>query len=297
MNTINTAAYMRECKLCPRQCGIDRTKSPGACSCGDRVIVSKFSLHYWEEPCISGQAGSGTVFFSGCPLKCVYCQNHRIALAVRGRETTVRELGHMFLSLQEQGAHNINLVTGVHFVPQIIEALNQVKHRLTIPIVYNSGGYELPETLKLLEGYVDIYLPDFKYFSPDTAAKYSRAPDYPERARKALDEMVRQAGAPVFGPDGMMQRGVIVRHLCLPGHKNESKDVLEYLHGRYGDEIYVSVMNQYTPVYEGTEFSNLHRRLTRREYEEILDFCNVLGMNKVFIQTGETALESFIPDF
>lgn len=262
------------------------------------IYLARAALHMWEEPCISGTKGSGAVFFSGCGLRCCFCQNHDIAIGSRGLAVSVERLGEIFLELKEKGAANINLVTGAHYVPQIIKALNLARMQgMDLPVVYNSSGYEKLETLKLLEGYVDIYLPDFKYMEPDLAQKFSHAPDYVERAKAAIKEMVRQSGSCQFGEDGYIRRGTIVRHLILPGHTKNSRKVLRYLHETYGEEIYISIMNQYTPVREFGEFKELNRKVTKREYEKVLDTAVEMGIQNGFIQEGETASESFIPEF
>lgn len=262
------------------------------------IYLARAALHMWEEPCISGTKGSGAVFFSGCGLRCCFCQNHDIAIGSRGLAVSVERLGEIFLELKEKGAANINLVTGAHYVPQIIEALKLARMQgMDLPVVYNSSGYEKLETLKLLEGYVDIYLPDLKYMEPDLAQKFSHAPDYVERAKAAIKEMVRQSGSCQFGEDGHIRRGTIVRHLILPGHTKNSRKVLRYLHETYGEEIYISIMNQYTPVREFGEFKELNRKVTKREYEKVLDTAVEMGIQNGFIQEGETASESFIPEF
>ena len=262
------------------------------------IYLARAALHMWEEPCISGTKGSGAVFFSGCGLRCCFCQNHDIAIGSRGLAVSVERLGEIFLELKEKGAANINLVTGAHYVPQIIEALKLARMQgMDLPVVYNSSGYEKLETLKLLEGYVDIYLPDLKYMEPDLAQKFSHAPDYVERAKAAIKEMVRQSGSCQFGEDGYIRRGTIVRHLILPGHTKNSRKVLRYLHETYGEEIYISIMNQYTPVRELGEFKELNRKVTKREYEKVLDTAVEMGIQNGFIQEGETASESFIPEF
>lgn len=262
------------------------------------IYLARAALHMWEEPCISGTKGSGAVFFSGCGLRCCFCQNHDIAIGSRGLAVSVERLGEIFLELKEKSAANINLVTGAHYVPQIIKALNLARMQgMDLPVVYNSSGYEKLETLKLLEGYVDIYLPDLKYMEPDLAQKFSHAPDYVERAKAAIKEMVRQSGSCQFGEDGYIRRGTIVRHLILPGHTKNSRKVLRYLHETYGEEIYISIMNQYTPVREFGEFKELNRKVTKREYEKVLDAAVEMGIQNGFIQEGETASESFIPEF
>ena len=290
---------MSACTLCPRECHVDRSsEKKGFCGMDGTIYLARAALHMWEEPCISGTKGSGAVFFSGCGLRCCFCQNHDIAIGSRGLAVSVERLGEIFLELKEKGAANINLVTGAHYVPQIIEALKLARMQgMDLPVVYNSSGYEKLETLKLLEGYVDIYLPDLKYMEPDLAQKFSHAPDYVERAKAAIKEMVRQSGSCQFGEDGYIRRGTIVRHLILPGHTKNSRKVLRYLHETYGEDIYISIMNQYTPVREFGEFKELNRKVTKREYEKILDAAVEMGIQNGFIQEGETASESFIPEF
>ena len=290
---------MSACTLCPRECHVDRSSGKkGFCGMDGTIYLARAALHMWEEPCISGTKGSGAVFFSGCGLRCCFCQNHDIAIGSRGLAVSVERLGEIFLELKEKGAANINLVTGAHYVPQIIEALKLARMQgMDLPVVYNSSGYEKLETLKLLEGYVDIYLPDLKYMEPDLAQKFSHAPDYVERAKAAIKEMVRQSGSCQFGEDGYIRRGTIVRHLILPGHTKNSRKVLRYLHETYWEEIYISIMNQYTPVREFGEFKELNRKVTKREYEKVLDTAVEMGIQNGFIQEGETASESFIPEF
>ena len=290
---------MSACTLCPRECHVDRSSGKkGFCGMDGTIYLARAALHMWEEPCISGTKGSGAVFFSGCGLRCCFCQNHDIAIGSRGLAVSVERLGEIFLELKEKGAANINLVTGAHYVPQIIEALKLARMQgMDLPVVYNSSGYEKLETLKLLEGYVDIYLPDLKYMEPDLAQKFSHAPDYVERAKAAIKEMVRQSGSCQFGEDGYIRRGTIVRHLILPGHTKNSRKVLRYLHETYGENIYISIMNQYTPVRKFEKFKELNRKVTKREYEKVLDAAVDMGIQNGFIQEGETASESFIPEF
>lgn len=290
---------LKDCTLCPRNCHVDRTNGKrGYCRATDELIVARAALHMWEEPCISGEEGSGTVFFSGCAMGCVYCQNHNIAKGLAGKKITIDRLGDIFLELQEQGANNINLVTPSHYVPQIIEALDKARNNgLYLPVVYNTSGYEKKETIKLLAGYVDIYLPDFKYWNLEIAKRYSNCPDYLQYASEALEEMVRQAGEPVFDEWGMMKKGVIVRHLALPGYLKDSKRIIEYLYKTYGDKIYISIMNQYTPLAHVEKYPEINRTITESEYEELVDFAIGLGIENGFIQEEETASESFIPEF
>lgn len=291
---------MSVCELCPRDCRADRENGRrGFCGVtGKTIKCARAALHMWEEPCISGESGSGAVFFSGCPLRCVYCQNRDIASAERGEEITVERLAEIFLELQAKGAANINLVTPTHYTPEIVEAVGLArKQGLKLPMVYNCSGYEKVSTLKLLEGVVDIYLTDFKYLDPEAAGKYSHAPDYPKIAKAALGEMVRQVGAADFDRAGMMKKGVIVRHLLLPNHLKNAKAVVEYVFETYGDQVYLSLMNQYTPLSGMEEWPELNRRVTRREYERLLTYTLSLGVENAFIQEGETAKESFIPAF
>ena len=290
---------LKECHLCPRNCGVDRLAGQkGFCGVDAGIMVARAALHMWEEPCISGKEGSGAVFFSGCSLGCAFCQNRTISKGQSGKVITVERLAELFLDLQEQKANNINLVTAGHFLPQVREALILAKEQgLTIPVVYNSSGYEKVEMLRYLEGLVDIYLPDLKYLEADLAGKYSHAKDYPEVAMKALEEMVRQVRTPEFDERGMMKKGVIVRHLLLPGHVRNSKKVLKYLYGTYGDQIYISLMNQYTPMPVMKDDPQLSRKVTDREYDRLLDHAISFGVTNCFIQEGETAKESFIPEF
>ena len=286
------------CKLCPRECGADRSKSKGFCGESDVLRVARASLHMWEEPPISGKNGSGTVFFSGCNLGCIFCQNHEIAHDHKGKEISPEDLAEIFLALQEKGAANINLVTAVHFIPHVTSALDIAKASgLSIPIVYNSSGYESEETLRKLRGYIDVYLPDYKYRSPVLAERFSKAKNYPEIAERALREMVSQTGSCVFDENGMIKKGVIVRHLVLPGHTDDSMAVLEYLHQTYGDQIYISIMNQYTPVRKYEAYPELSRKLTTYEYGKVVKFAEKIGIRNGFLQSGETAKESFIPSF
>ena len=290
---------LENCSLCPRNCGVNRNR--GAVGyCGETAVLraARAYLHMWEEPCISGSRGSGTVFFTGCSLKCIFCQNAPLAEGQTGKEISAKRLAEIFLEQQERGAHNINLVTPTHFLPQIVRALEQAKNMgLGIPVVYNTGGYEKAESIRSLQGLVDIYLPDFKYWSPELAKRYSEAPDYPKWAMEALAEMYRQVGPPVFEEkDGLMKKGIIVRHLLLPGQTEDSKKIVGYLYETYGDNIFVSLMNQYTPMPGVEELCpELGRRVTRREYDRLVDYAIDIGLSNGFIQEGRTAEESFIP--
>lgn len=312
------------CNLCPRECGADRDAGEkGYCRADSSIYVARAALHYWEEPCISGKGGSGTVFFSGCNLRCVYCQNHEIALGGAGKPVTVERLAEIFLELQDKGAENINLVTPDHYVTAVAKAVRQAKEQgLFLPIVYNGSGYEKPEAIRSLAGIVDIFLTDFKYMDASLAEKFSHAPDYPERAKRALYEMVYiiqnrpfDMDAPgqtvditsdfkhpalCFDDNGMLRRGVIVRHLLLPGHKKNAKDVIRYVYETYGDSVILSIMNQYTPVCgiaERTDCKELYRKVTRREYEAVVEYAIGLGVKNALIQEGDTAKESFVPAF
>lgn len=289
---------MQTCNLCPRNCKVNRNIEAGVCGEFDTIRIARASLHMWEEPPISGTNGSGTVFFTGCPLHCVFCQNHNIADGTNGVAITVDELSAIFLKLQEIGAHNINLVTATHFVPDVVSAINKAKENgLVIPIVYNTSGYETVETLGMLDGIVDVYLPDFKYVSAKLSSKYSNAKDYFDVASKALSEMFRQVGTPQFDGD-LIKKGVVVRHLILPGCTDDSKAVLDYLYRTYGDDIFISIMNQYTPLSaQLARYPELDRTLTDAEYDEVVDFAVELGITNAFVQEGAAAQESFIPDF
>lgn len=351
----NEMEKMKRCTLCPRNCKVDRKNGEtGVCGQTEELLVARAALHYWEEPCISGKEGSGAVFFSGCGLHCVFCQNRNIANGNVGKKITVERLSEIFLELQEKGANNINLVTPGHFVPQIVTALVRAKAQgLVLPVVYNTSSYECVDTLKRLEGLVDIYLPDFKYMDAALGVKYSHAPDYSTVAKAAVAEMVRQTGAAEFFAPGasvreemratagapgisvreemraaagapekshggagtaeaasvpedaydpveagcLMRRGTIVRHLLLPGCTEDSRAILRYLHETYGDDIYISIMNQFTPLPGLEKYPELNRKVTEAEYEEVVDYAIELGVERGFIQEGETAEESFIPEF
>ncbi len=290
------------CNLCPRECMVNRRNGQiGFCRMDDQIFLARAALHMWEEPCISGQHGSGTVFFSGCNLRCVYCQNFEISSGKRGKQVSVERLSEIFLELQKKGAANINLVTPDHYVEKAAKAVLMARRDgLAVPVVYNGSGYEKREVIKNLQGIVDIFLTDFKYIDGEISQRYSGAADYPEIAKEALAEMVKITGEPVFDEDGMMQSGVIVRHLLLPGHKKNAKDVIRYVYEAYGDKIYISLLNQYTPFEQlkgNAEFGELGRKVTRREYEAVVDFAILLGVTNAFIQEGDTAKDSFIPEF
>lgn len=260
--------------------------------------MSRVGLHMWEEPCISGSEGSGTIFFAGCNLRCVFCQNHEISDGGKGKEVTVERLAELMLQLQDRNANNINLVTPSHYVPEICRAIILSKDNgLKIPVVYNTSSYENVDTIKMLDGLVDVYLPDFKYYDNDIAVKYSKAPAYREIATKALDEMVRQCGVDVFDDRKIMTEGVIVRHLILPGYTKDSMRVLDYLHERYEDSISISIMSQYTPMNSVADYPELNRPITKREYDKVCNYAINIGIEKGFFQEGDVAKESFVPDF
>ncbi len=286
------------CTLCPRRCGVNRKDKTGFCGCGAEVKIARAALHLWEEPCISGTRGSGTVFFSGCPLGCVYCQNAEISREGIGRAVSVQRLAEIFLELQAQGAHNINLVTATPWVPQVCEALNSVRPELRIPIVYNCGGYENIDTIRALTGYVDVYLPDIKYFSAELAARYSSAPDYFEIASAAVREMIAQTGGLQYEEDGTLRRGVIVRHLVLPGTRRDSIAVLNWIAENLprGGSL-LSLMSQYTPTVHTKGYPEIHRRVTSLEYDSVVKEAVRLGLTEGYMQQRGSASEAYIPPF
>ena len=291
--------WRKDCTLCPRECHADRTGGQtGFCGAGSELKAARAALHFWEEPCISGKKGSGAVFFSGCSLGCVYCQNYGISRGTAGKEISVSRLAEIFFELEQEGAQNINLVTPTHFAPRIAESIARAKRQgFRLPFVWNSGGYEKVETLRMLDGLIDIYLPDFKYMSASLAGRYSGAPDYPRWAKAAVAEMFRQVGEAEFGGDGGMRRGMIVRHLTLPGCLEDSKAVLKYLFESFGNQIYYSIMNQFTPLEPLKDYPELYRKVPRQDYDALVDFAVELGIENGFVQEGGTAAESFIPAF
>lgn len=287
------------CLLCPRKCGINRsTGQTGVCGVSAEIRVARAALHYWEEPCISGEKGSGAVFFSGCSLHCVFCQNREISDGKAGKVISKERLSDIFLELKAKGANNINLVTPGQYIPDIVWAVSDARRRgMKLPIVYNTSGYEDAKELKLLEGIVDVYLPDFKYMDSALSAKYSRAKDYPSVAKQALSEMVRQQPDVVIDDaTGLIQKGVIVRQLLLPGHVNDAKAILKYLHDTYQNSIYISMMSQFTPI-ALKDYPEINRTVTRREYERLIDYAIKIGITNAFIQEGDVAKDSFIPAF
>lgn len=288
----------KKCNLCPRKCLIDRTKTLGYCKATDKVKVARSALHYFEEPSISGTNGSGTIFFSNCNLKCCYCQNKEISTDGFGKEVSIERISEMMLELEEKHANNINLVTPTHYVPSIIEAIKLAKSKgLSIPIVYNTSGYENVETLKLLEGYIDIYLTDFKYFDNNLGKDLSKCSNYFEVTSKTLDEMYRQTGKNKFNDDGIMTKGIIVRCLVLPTKSDDTKKIINYLYKKYQDNIYLSIMNQYTPVNYIKEYPFLNKTVSEDEYNSVIDYAIDLGVKNAYMQEGGTCSESFIPAF
>lgn len=287
---------MSICTLCPRQCGVDRITSEGFCGMHSKARIARAALHFWEEPCISGTQGSGTIFFSGCTLKCCFCQNFKISSEGFGKDISNRRLADIMLELQDKGANNINLVSATHFLDNTITALNMCKDRLHIPVVYNSSGYETTDTVKKLDGYVDIYLPDLKYFDDDIAIRYSRAPHYFDIATDAIKEMFRQVGKTVI-KDGIMQKGVIIRHLVLPTHRYDSFKILDWIADSFDkNDIFISIMSQYTPCYKSKEFPEINRRISTFEYNKVVDYATKLGLNG-FMQEKSSAKEEYTPDF
>lgn len=287
------------CLLCPRKCGINRAiGQTGVCGVSAEIRVARAALHYWEEPCISGKKGSGAVFFSGCSLHCVFCQNREISDGKEGKVISKERLSDIFMELADKGANNINLVTPGQYIPDIVWAVNDAKSRgMKLPIIYNTSGYENVTELKLLEGIVDVYLPDFKYMDSTLSARYSRAKDYPSVAKQALSEMVRQQPDVVIDDaTGLIQKGVIVRQLLLPGHVNDAKAVLKYLYDTYHDHVYISMMSQFTPI-ALKDYPEINRTVTRREYERLVDYALEIGITNAFIQEGDVAKDSFIPAF
>ena len=287
------------CLLCPRKCGINRsTGQTGVCGVSSEIKVARAALHYWEEPCISGKRGSGAVFFSGCSLHCVFCQNREISDGKEGKVISKERLSDIFIELAGKGANNINQLTPGQYIPDIEWAVNDAKSRgMKLPIIYNTSGYENVTELKLLEGIVDVYLPDFKYMDSTLSARYSRAKDYPSVAKQALSEMVRQQPDVVIDDaTGLIQKGVIVRQLLLPGHVNDAKAVLKYLYDTYHDHVYISMMSQFTPI-ALKDYPEINRTVTKREYERLVNYALEIGITNAFIQEGDVAKDSFIPAF
>lgn len=288
---------LKNCNLCPRKCGVNRYKEKGFCGATNRIKLAYYSLHMWEEPIISGDNGSGTIFFSNCNLRCLYCQNKKISIDGYGKYISNKRLGEIMLELQNKGAHNINLVTPTHYVPNIISVLRKIKGKeLKIPVVYNTSSYECVGTIIACRNLVDIYLADLRYFDDSLGEKYSLCSNYFENATMAIDEMYRQVGKCEFDNNGLLKSGLVVRVLILPGHADDSKKIIEYLYKTYGDDIFISIMNQYTPINK-CKYSNLNRKVTDEEYDSVVDYALSIGVTNAFVQEGEAADESFIPDF
>ncbi len=289
---------LKHCTLCPRNCGADRTQYEGYCRAGVLPTAALASVHQWEEPSISGTKGSGTVFFSNCNLKCIFCQNYEISSQHYGKEISIEHLADIFLSQQNKGVHNLNLVSPGHFLPQVRESLLLAKKKgLTLPVVYNTNGYEKAESLRLLEGLIDIYLPDIKYYSGVYSAEYSNAPDYFPFAAASLKEMVRQVGPNQFDEKGIMTKGVIIRHLVLPGLKEDSMKILDWIKDTFGDSVYVSLLNQYTPMYKAAEHKKISRRLTTFEYQKVVDYFLEIGLQNGYVQKRTSQSAAYTPAF
>ncbi len=289
---------LQKCEICPRRCKVDRTKFVGFCGANDKIKIALVSLHQWEEPCLVGTHGAGTIFFANCNLRCCFCQNYEISQKNYGVEVDINRLAEIFLEQQSRNAANIDLVTPTHYVPQIIEALKIAKtNGLTLPIVYNSNGYENLETIELLRDYVDIFLPDLKYFDDETAIKYSAAPNYFEIATAAIKKMFEIVGAVKFDEIGQLKCGVIVRHLVLPSYRHESMKIVEWLYKTFGDKIYISLMNQYTPMFNASKYKKINRQLTTFEYNSVINYAVDIGIKNCYIQYGKTASKNFVPNF
>ena len=290
---------LEKCEICPFRCKANRLKGQiGKCGCNDKIKIDLYSLHYFEEPCISGKNGSGTVFFSGCNLNCIYCQNYKISQERKGYEITIEELANIFLKQQENGANNINLVTPTMYAYQIIEALKIAKKKgLTLPVIYNTNGYENVETIQALNGFVDVYLPDLKYYYDELATKYSKAPNYFEIATTAILEMIKQVGKPEFDENGLIKKGVIIRHLVLPNYIQNSKHILKWLKENVETKAYVSVMAQYFPTYKAKEDEKINRKLTKKEYSEIEKYLYLLNIENGYMQDLGKHEEEYVPEF
>ena len=284
------------CTICPHNCKINRTKNPGRCKSTDKIKIALYSIHNFEEPCISGEKGSGTIFFSNCNMNCVFCQNYEISQLGRGKEITIEELENVMIKQQERNVQNINLVTPTSYALHIVEAIKIARKKgLEIPIVYNTNGYESVETLKLLEGYVDIYLPDLKYYYDDLAKKYSKVDNYFEIATKAIQEMYRQVGTPVLDENGVMKKGLMIRHLILPNEVQNSKKVLKWIKENIDSNVYVSIMAQYFPTYKAKEIPEIARKITKEEYEKVENYLYELDLENGYIQELGEHEEEYVP--
>lgn len=290
---------LKNCLLCNRKCGVNRLKGElGVCSAGDSIRIARAALHLWEEPPISGENGSGTVFFSHCNFKCVFCQNHEISQNYNGATISIERLSDIFLELQQKGANNINLVTPTHYVPQIVEALDIAKVKgLKLPILYNTNGYDSLDTIKYLDGYIDVYLPDFKYFNNKYAIKYSKVNDYKDNLIPVLKEMIRQTGSTKFDDNGLITKGVIIRHLMLPGLLFDSKKVIDTIYKTFGNQVYISIMNQYTPMFKACEYPEINKRLNSKHYDSLINYASEIGVINGFIQDSEASSTDFVPSF
>lgn len=290
---------LENCTLCMRNCNVNRNKGiKGVCNSTNSIRIARAALHFWEEPCISGKSGSGTVFFSNCNLKCVFCQNYKISSEGFGTEITIDRLAEIFLELQDKGANNINLVTPTHFVPQIIESLKIAKNKgLNLPIIYNTNSIDTLDTIKTLNGYIDVYLPDFKYFEDKYALKYSKIKGYSKNVLEVIDEMVKQVGNPKFNEDGIIVKGVIVRHLLLPGLLFDSKKIIDAIYKKFGDNVYISLMNQYTPMYNAKMYPEINKSINEKTYDSIVNYALSIGVRNGFIQESGTDSEEFVPNF
>lgn len=290
---------LRQCGVCPFRCKVNRLEGKiGKCGCNDKIKIALASLHYYEEPCISGKNGSGTVFFSNCNLNCLFCQNYKISQEGKGREVSIEELADIFLNQQKNGANNINLVTPTMYAYQIIEALKIAKSKgLIIPVIYNTNGYENVETIKALKGYIDVYLPDLKYYSNEIAKKYSKIDNYFETAISAIKEMQKQVGNPIFNEEGIIQKGVLIRHLILPHHLLNTKNILKYVKENFDENTYISIMAQYFPTYKAKEDKLINRKLTKKEYKEIENYLYLLNLKNGYIQELGEHEEEYVPNF
>ena len=290
---------LKSCRLCNRFCEINRLEGQlGVCKANDKVKNARAALHKWEEPPITGKNGSGTVFFSHCNLKCVFCQNHEISQEYNGAYIEIKRLSEIFLELQQQGAANINLVTPTHYIPQIIEAIEIARvNGLILPIVYNTNGYDSLEAIKLLDGYIDIYLPDFKYFNDKYSKKYSKVSNYEKNIIPLLREMINQVGTPTFNKEGILQKGVIIRHLMLPGLLFDSKKVIDEIFNNFGSEVYISLMNQYPPLNKVSDYPEINKHLNPKHYESLVNYAIELGITQGFIQEDGTNSSVYVPDF
>jgi putative pyruvate formate lyase activating enzyme len=299
LNSSVFLSLLKKCNLCPRKCYVNRLEGElGFCKGARDIKIAKVTLHQWEEPFVSGEQGSGTVFFSNCNLRCAFCQNHNISHNGIGKIVSINRLSEIFLEQQARGAHNINLVTPTHYVPQIIEALKLAKVKgLNIPILYNSNGYENLDTIKALKGFIDVYLPDLKYYKDKYALKYSAVPDYFNTASKAISEMVCQVGEPKFDNAGIIQKGVIIRHLMIPGLLFDSKKIVDFIYTTFNDSVYISLMNQYVPMHEAYKYTEINKPLNPEHYDALINYCLNIGITKCFIQESGTSSKAFVPEF